>query len=365
MSKGSDPALAPEIAPARRPRRTMLWVLVLALLVIAAAGAAAILLPKEQPPVKAEIPPPPPRETLDIGCRGRIEPEDGIIVVAAPWFGGRPSLVKELRIKEGDWVKTGQVLAVLDAWDASEKALQENEADVEVARSRLAQVKAGPKQAKVAEQKVEIGRWESEYEIAVSDFRRYQKLFQEHIIPENELEQKRLLMERNKRLVDAAKERLKSIEEIRKEDVEVRSAELAAAISKVEHSRVDLERMQVRAPSDGRILKIHTHAGEEAGSQGILELGKTRRMYVVAEVYETDISRVRTGQKADISGDLVPEGLNGTVVQIGPQVSMSQLMTPDPSAFADTRVVKVKIELKNSERVAGLIYGKVNVVIHR
>jgi HlyD family secretion protein len=355
MSKGSDPGR----------KRTMLWVLLLVLLLTAAAGVAAVLFPRT--PVIAEndiVLPPTPRDATAVGCRGRIEPEDGIIVVAAPYVEGRPSLLKELRVKEGDWVQSGQVIAVLDAWDTTQKTLQENEADVEVARTRLVQIKAGPKQAEIAEQKIEIGRWESEYEIAASEYRRYQKLFQEQIVPEIELEQKRLIMERDKRLWDAARERLKSIEEIRKEDVEVRSAELTAALTKVEHARVDLERMLVRAPSEGRVLKIHTYVGEEAGTQGILELGRTRRMFVVAEVYETDISRVRAGQKADISGDLVPEGLTGTVVQIGPQVSMSQLLTPDPAAFADTRVVKVKIELQNGERVAGLIYGKVNVVIH-
>jgi len=342
----------------------MLWVLVLVLLLAGAAGVATVMIPKAPEAAKADVPPPDvPRDAMAVGCRGRIEPEDGILLVAAPWFGGRPSLIKELHIKEGDWVKSGQVLAVLDAWDETEKNVHQTEADVEVARTRLAQVKAAPKQADIGEQKIEIARWEAEYDIAVSEYQRYQKLFQEQIIPANELDQKRLIAERDKRILEAARERLKSIEEIRKEDVDVRSAELAAAITKVEHARVELERMTVRAPADGRVLKIHSHAGEEAGSGGILELGRTRRMFVIAEVYETDISRVRVGQKADISGDLVPEGLTGTVAQIGPQVSMSQLLTPDPAKFADTRVVKVKIELQNGERVAGLIYGKVNVVI--
>jgi HlyD family secretion protein len=364
MSKGSDPALAPGAVPSRRPKKTRLWVLVLVLLLTAAAGVAAVLLPKAPAPAKADGLPAVPRENMSVGSRGRIEPEDGILLVAAPYFSGRPSLIKELRVKEGDWVKSGQVLAVLDGWDSAEKTLHETEADVEVARTRLAQIRAAPKQADVEEQKIEIARWESEYEIASNEYRRYQKLFREQIAPENDLDQKLLGMERAKRMLEAARERLKSIEEIRKVDVDVRSAELAAAMTKVAHARVDVQRMLVQAPADGRVLKIHNYAGEEAGSEGILELGRTRRMYVVAEVYETDIARVRVGQKADISGDLVPEGLTGTVVQIGPQVSMSQLLSPDPLAFADTRVVKVKIELQNGERVAGLIYGKVNVVIH-
>src|SRR2546428_10442487 len=81
---------------------------------------------------------PAPDKPLGVGCRGRIEPEDGVILIAAPYFGGRPSLISELRTKESDWVKAGQILAVLDGWQSLEKAVRQSEADVEVARKRLA-----------------------------------------------------------------------------------------------------------------------------------------------------------------------------------------------------------------------------------
>ena len=64
-----------------------------------------------------------------------------------------------------------------------------------------------------------------------------------------------------------------------------------------------------------------------------------------------------------VSGELLSEKLEGTVARIDPQVSKSELLPLEPSAFADTRVVKVRIQLENGERVAGLIYGKVDVVI--
>jgi HlyD family secretion protein len=131
----------------------------------------------------------------------------------------------------------------------------------------------------------------------------------------------------------------------------------------VEHARTELERMVVRAPVNGRVLKIHAYSGEEVGPRGILELARTDRMYVVAEVYESDISRVRVGQKATVSGDLVPDGIMGTVTQIDAQVTKSELLPSDPAEFADTRVVKVKIQLHNGERVSGLIYGIVDVRI--
>ncbi len=341
------------------------WLWLAFFLMAAIVGAAAILRPRhaDQTPqsvANSSIPAEPP----GIGCRGLIEPEDGVLRVAAPYLNGRPSLISELRAKEGDWIRNGQILAVLDGWQSLQKGVLQSEADVEVARKRLALVKAGTKTADIDAQRMEVSRWESEYEIAQSEYQRSERLRENNIISNSDLDQKRLVLDRNKRTLDATRERLKSLEDIRAEDVDVRSAELSAAMAQVDRARAELERMIVRSPAGGRVLKIHAHPGEEVGPQGILELGKTDRMYVIAEVYESDIGRVRVGQKATVSGDLLPEKITGTVTEISGQVTKSELLPLDPAAFADTRVMKVKIQLQNSERAAGLIYGKVNVVIY-
>jgi HlyD family secretion protein len=340
------------------------WLWLPVLLLITVGGIAMVMLSRrsDQPQSAAALSNS--DKPLAVGCRGRIEPEDGVILIAAPYFSGRPSVISELRVKEGDTVKAGQVIAALDGRYSLETALRENEAEVEVARKKLDQLKAGAKPADIDAQRMEVARWEIEYEIADNDYRRYKGLQDSQIVSVSELDQKKLILDRNKRTLDAAKERLKSLEEVRKEDVDVLAAQLQAAIAQVEHARADLDRMIVRAPKNGKVLKVRAHAGEEAGPQGILELGKTDRMYVVAEVYESDINRIRIGQKATISGDLVSEELTGTVTEIGSQVTKTELLPLDPAAFADTRVVKVKIQIQNGERIAGLIYGKVNVVIY-
>jgi HlyD family secretion protein len=297
-----------------------------------------------------------------VGCRGRIEPQDGVIFVAAPYFYG-PSIMAELRVQEGDWVNSRQIIGILEGAASREAALKESEAQVEVARTRLAQLKAGPKQEDIDQQKTEIARWETEYEITAAAEKRYEALRNQDIASLNDFQERQLNAERARRALEGARDRLRSMEAIRREDVDVLNAELAAALARVEQARADLERVIVRAPAAGRVLKIHTHPGEEIGSQGILELGKTDGMYVVAEVYETDIGRVRVGQKAVISGDLLPEELNGVVVRIDPQVSKTELLPLEPAAFADTRVVKVKIEVDDGNSITGLIYGKVDVVI--
>jgi HlyD family secretion protein len=340
------------------------WFWPLAFLIAAVVGTAAVVLPWRSDVPQAVERASPTDERPGVGCRGRIEPEDGVIVVAAPYFAGRPSLVSELRVKEGDSVEAGQVLAILDGWRSLEKALRQSEADIEVARTRLVQTQAGAKLADLDALRIDIARWESEYEIADSDYRRFQKLHENAIVPAIDLDQKRLAVDRAKRTLDAAKERLKSLEDVRKEDVDVRSAEKAAATAQAERANAELERMVVRAPAKGNVLKVYAHPGEEVGSAGILELGKTDRMYVIAEVYESDIHRIHAGQKASVSGPMLQEKLSGKVTQIGSEVSRSELLPLDPAAFADTRVVKVKIQLENGDRVAALIYGKVDVVIH-
>lgn len=347
-------------ARSRKTSRKWLWISIL--LLAAVAGAAAVILPREADLPRAaalSIPDTP----AGVGARGRIEPEDGIMLVAAPYFEGRPSIMRELRVKEGDSVQARQIIGVLDSWATLEKAVRQSEADVEVARTRLAQVKAGAKPADLEALRADIARWESEYQTSLSDQQRYENLHANELISTADLDQKRLALERARRTLDGAKERLKSLEEVRKEDIDVLSAELAASMARVEQARTAFERTIVRAPADGKVLKIHAHAGEEAGTRGILELGKTDRMYAIAEIYETDISRIRIGQKADISGTLLAEPLTGTVTRIDSQITRSELLPIDTAAFADTRVVKVWIQLDNGEHVAGLIDGKVDVVI--
>jgi HlyD family secretion protein len=88
-------------------------------------------------------------------------------------------------------------------------------------------------------------------------------------------------------------------------------------------------------------------------------------MYAVAEVYETDISKVRLGQRATITSDAFPAKLQGTVDQIGWEVGKKDVLSTDPAAATDVRVVEVKIGLDSasSQRVAGLTNLQVTVEI--
>jgi HlyD family secretion protein len=83
---------------------------------------------------------------------------------------------------------------------------------------------------------------------------------------------------------------------------------------------------------------------------GILELGATDRMEAVAEVYESDIDRVRVGQSVRLTSENggFDGSLQARVLRISPQVRQRQVLSTDPTGDADARVVEVRLELDPS-----------------
>jgi HlyD family secretion protein len=138
--------------------------------------------------------------------------------------------------------------------------------------------------------------------------------------------------------------------------VDVAKADLGAA-----RFTADLD--IVRAPVRGQVITVHARAGERVGPDGIAELAETHRMYAVAEVYETDIGRVRVGQRATATSPALNAALAGTVDRIAMKVGKLDVLDVDPAARVDARVVEVEVRLDDSARAAALSNLQVTVAI--
>ncbi len=138
--------------------------------------------------------------------------------------------------------------------------------------------------------------------------------------------------------------------------VDVAKAEVATA-----QSALDLD--TVRAPVAGQVIAIHARRGERVGPNGIAELAETGQMYGIAEVYETDIGRVKTGQRATLKSPALAEPLAGTVDRIGQKIGKLDVLDTDPIARTDARVVEVRIKLDDSKRAATLSNLQVEVTL--
>jgi HlyD family secretion protein len=133
--------------------------------------------------------------------------------------------------------------------------------------------------------------------------------------------------------------------------------------AQLERAKAELDQAVVRSPISGRVLDVHAREGERVGSDGIAELGQTDAMYAIAEVYETDVPRVRVGQRATVTSPALPQPVAGTVDRIGLKVGKKDVLSVDPAARTDARVVEVRIQLDDPAQVAGLTNLEVDVTI--
>ena len=139
-------------------------------------------------------------------------------------------------------------------------------------------------------------------------------------------------------------------------EIEFLRAQLALAATRV-------ERCLIRAPMSGQILKILTRPGEVANKHPIVQMGNTKHMYTVAEVYETDIGLVHVGQQASVMSPALPQALHETVELIGKTITKNALLDVDPAAAVDRRVVEVKIRLDPNDLAARMVNLQVDVAI--
>ena len=163
----------------------------------------------------------------------------------------------------------------------------------------------------------------------------------------------------------AAQSTLDQVAEIRPVDVRRAQVELDAAQAALVSAEHELTKATIRAPSTGQVLQIYTRPGEQMSDDGIVALGQTDQMLVIAEVYQSDIGRVHLGQSATVRGQAFPGELTGSVIEIGRQVSRQNVFAREPGENLDRRVVEVKIALspEDSERVTNLSNLQVEAII--
>ncbi len=299
-----------------------------------------------------------------VACLGRIAPANGILKIAQP-ASRYPGLspIAELSVKEGDVVKKGQLIAVLENKSRLETAWKSALAQARIAESRLAQIKAGSNPADVAAQQADIERLAAEVEAARINHERSETLKRDAAISVAGFQATQLALETRVKMLDAAKERLKSLAEVRSVDVAVAEAQFQAAVAEAEHAKAELEQAFIRAPVDGKIVRVHAHAGEQIGPHGVAEIAEIELMYVIAEVHESDIKRVKVGQRASITGSVLAEALSGVVEQISSKVGKNSLFSTDPASANDAQVVEVKIRLDQAAPADRFLNARVTAIL--
>ena len=322
---------------------------------------------------------------------GYLEPQGKVIKLAAPSSSsGGNSRIEKLLVKQGDTVKAGQVVAILDSRDRLEASLAtlllhgwlaEAEEQVKVALSNLEVVKSGVKrgeinsqQAAIARiaaqregdiqaQQATIARLQMEVQNAQTESQRYEMLYTEGATNASLMDSKRLALavaQRNLQEAQAVINRIQTtrspelneaqstldrISEVRTVDIFASQAQVDRAIASVQQAKAQLDLAYVRTPQAGVVLEVNTRAGELVSSNGIVEIGQTNKMLAVLEVFEGDIVKVEKGKMVKLFGDSLPKALTGEVIEIGKRVQRQNVVNSDTSANIDARIVEVRVKL--------------------
>ncbi|MBW4510729.1 MAG: ABC exporter membrane fusion protein [Scytonematopsis contorta HA4267-MV1] len=321
-----------------------------------------------------------------VAALGRIQTKNKIINLSGPSVL-QTARLDQVLVKEGDRINRGQVIAVLDTVNQLQTSLIKAQMGVKTSQAQLAQAKAGTtKQGEIAAVQAQITNLEAQFQgdisikkskiaglsaqlkNAQSEYARYQSLYSQGAIAAITKDNKFLAVETfqaqlkeaksalNQTLssfpnqIKEAKANLKKLKEVRPVDVEVAQSQLEKEKVAVLEAKANLALAYIRAPIDGKILKVNSYPGETISEKGIIELAQTQQMYVVTEIYETDISKIKVGQTASISSMALPKKMTGTVEKIGVQIGKRNVVSNDPTLNTDARVAEVKIRL-NSEDV--------------
>ncbi len=305
------------------------------------------------------------KETLPerVACVGSVEPAQGMLRVAASGFAGKPAIVGQLLVEKGQEVRRGQAVAKLTAMAELEAAVRQAEARVALAESRILQMEAPATPGTISAAKAQVQRLEEEFGAAQVETGRKQSLAARDLVPRVQAEAARLRVEQVRQLLAEARHRLVALAERRPVDLGVARAEVEAARADLERARVDLRMGTVYAPEAGKVTEIFARAGEAVGASGLLELAPVGRMVVKAEVYESDVARVRVGQKARIDGASLGQTVQGTVGWISPQIIPRTSPTMDPTSYTEGRVFEVRIDVAAAQVLADRIHARVNVTI--
>lgn len=342
-----------------------------------------------------------PPAVRQLSAVGRMQPQDRIrtVSVSSSLSGDR---LERILVKENQWVQQGQPLAVLSSHGSLQASLREAEALVALQRQRLAQVKAGPSGELIRAQGYRLSSLErrlqgerlsqdqfvasqrSRMEEARQQAQRLEPLFRSGGISQQQrdrsrsralssqaelrlaIESRTATLRRLQAEIANARATLAQLRQVRPMDVFTAQSELRQAIAVRDRARRELDTATVRAPEQGRILKIVSRPGDPVGEGGLLQLADTRRLIVIADVDQSDRARLRPGLGATISVAGIPASLRASIYQMSPRVQGQSLLAGEPGQHQDQRRFAVKLRLQpkagQSQQLASAMNRQVKVI---
>lgn len=225
--------------------------------------------------------------------------------------------VAEMRAQEGDQVRQGEVLAVLDTATLALRIAQA-EAQLEAQDSVLRRLEAGNRPEEIAQARANLAAAEAgalEARDQLQRLRTVGSATSGRAVSRQELDAATAALEvAQARALEARKQQELAVAGPRSEDIAQARAQRDAASAALALMRQQLTDAELKAPVDAVVRSRLLEPGDMASPQRpAYALAITQPKWVRAYVAESDLARVRPGQAARVAVDGVPQPFEGRV----------------------------------------------------
>lgn len=276
--------------------------------------------------------------------------------------------VVEVLVSDNEHVEAGQVVARIDptTFQARYDQAVANAKALEAAVSAVDD-KALLEQAVIAERAAGVSNARAEAGRAQADLKRYGELAERGWVSDQKLQTVRAGAEQSTAGVAQAQAALEAERRSAQSLGSAKSqaiAQAAAARAAVEQARLDLERTVIRAPVAGVVGARAVRPGQLVQPGGaLMSVVPLEKTFVVANFKETQVARLRIGQKVTVKADAFgDEPIEGKVESFAPATGQEFALIPVENAVGNftkiTQRVPVRIEIdRGNPNGAGLRPG--------
>lgn len=220
--------------------------------------------------------------------------------------------IRDLLVDFNSDVKAGQLLAQIDP-ETFEYRVRSAQADVDAANAAVLTA-----QANVLASKTQVSRAQVDLDEAQRDHARKQSLVEKQFIAQSEADKARAL-------VNTSTEALKAVQAqvgVAQAQVTAAQANVAQRQAALAQARIDLARTRITSPVNGIVIKRAIEKGQTVAASlqapELFVIAKNLQdMQVEASIDESDVGRLREGQKASFTVDAFPgQTFEGQIRQV-------------------------------------------------
>lgn len=245
-------------------------------------------------------------------------------------------------VKDNDYVKKGDLLLEIDPKDYEVKVEQAKMAVVE-ARNRIEELKTKTKEVDAL-----IDIRSAEYSKAELDYNRAKRLYEKNLIPKDQYEKAETYLKIAKGNLDNAIKQKETILAGIGKKIEGEEAVIKRNEKILKEASLYLGYAKVYAPQDGYITRKNVEIGNViAPGQPLMALVPMKNFYIEANFKETEVGKIKPGNKVDIKIDIYPDlKLEGEVESISPGTGVVFSLLPPENATGNWIKVVQRVPVK-------------------